>query len=151
MGRPHGGVTVLLRKSSRVVGTACCKRVWSDPSAGIVWIELQAQKLTIAVCYFSPASSRLYSSGVLDDQPFNTLWHGIRSATNVRKGHRCIVVGDFNVRVGEMDDDVPTIDDTAMPPHMQPHAHHFIQAYSGIPARRHRNMDTLRSPTRKPP
>jgi exonuclease III len=140
MGRPHGGITVLLSKSSPVVGTRCRKRVWADARAGILWIELPARQLTLAVCYFSPASSTLYSAGVLDEHPLGTLWHGLRSASSDRKGHQCIVLGDFNTRVGNMDSDVFTLDGAAMPPSATADAHHFISTHPGIPVQR-QSMD----------
>ena len=136
MGRPSGGITVLLRNGSRIVGGAGRRRVWGDPAAGIVWIECAEHKLTFAICYFSPASSRLYLSGVLDTQPVHTLLHGLSTAN--RKGHQCIVLGDFNIRVGTLDDDVVSdLQAAAMPPQLQQHAQHFIHIYDDIPIRRH--------------
>jgi hypothetical protein len=52
----------------------------------------------------SPTSSNLYLSGFLETQPLHTLLHGLTGAN--RKGHDCIVLGDFNTRVGTSDADV---------------------------------------------
>ena len=110
---------------------------------GILWIDLPARKLTLAVCYFSPASSRLYSSGALDAHPCSVLWHGLKTATRSRNNtHQCIVLGDFNTRIGTMDDDVPNLHTLAISPqHAESAAHHFVNTYSHIPSRR-QNMDT---------
>jgi exonuclease III len=144
-GRTHGGITVLLKQASPVVGHGCSKRVREDVRAGIMWIDLPSRKLTLAVAYFSPASSRLYSQGVLDTQPCSILWHGLKTA--IDKQHQCIVLGDFNTRVGIMDDDVPNLDTVAMSPMADGNARHFVNTYSDIPTLR-RNADT-RVPNRE--
>jgi exonuclease III len=134
MGRPSGGVTILLRKASHIMGTGFW-RMRGDPLAGILWLESVLHKLSFAICYFSPTSSRLYLSGVLDTQPLNTLLHGLASAN--RKGHQCIVLGDFNTRVGTSDGDVvPNLEAAAMPPQLQQDAQHFIHIYDCIPVHR---------------
>ena len=85
--------------------------------------------------------STLLASGVLDDQSLNTLLHGVRStSSSTRKGHSCNIVGDFNIRVGNMHLDVPSLEDAALPPSTYDHAHNFIHICAGIPARRH-NID----------
>jgi hypothetical protein len=90
-------------------------RVWGDPQAGILWLDCAVHKLTCAICYFSPTSSKLYLSGVLETQPLHTLLHGLAGAN--RKGHACIVLGDFNTRVGTSDVGVvPHLEAVAVPP-----------------------------------
>jgi hypothetical protein len=131
MGRPSGGITLLVRKGSSILGTRV-RRVRGDPVAGILWLEYAVHKLTLAICYFSPASSGLYLSGALDSAPFHTLLHGLRGANS--KGHQCIVLGDFNTRVGTSDADVVSgLEGVAMPPQLQHDAQHFINCYDCIP------------------
>jgi hypothetical protein len=58
-----------------------------------------------------------------------------------RKGHECIVLGDFNTRVGTSDADVvPHLEAAAVPPHLQHDAQHFINIYGSIKVLR-RNSD----------
>jgi hypothetical protein len=72
-------------------------------------------------------------------QPLHTLLHGLTGAN--RKGHECIVLGDFNTRVDTSDVDVvPHLAAAAVPPHLQHDAQHFINIYGSIPVHR-RNSD----------
>jgi hypothetical protein len=101
-GRQHGGVTVYIRRD--VVACHNC-RVRCDEDTGIVWVALPGRMLTIAVCYFSPSYSPVYTNGFLHADPVQSLFDGVQRA--VSRGRRVLVMGDFNIRVGGMTWDVP--------------------------------------------
>lgn len=110
-GRPHGGITVFVRRLSPLcLGSGL--RVTSDPAAGIVWLVVPAVRLTLAVCYFSPPGSAVYASGLVDPDPTAALFAGLREAES--RGHKHLVLGDLNMRVGALSCDVPS--NLAVPP-----------------------------------
>jgi hypothetical protein len=88
-GRQHGGVTVYIRRD--VVACHDC-RVRCDEDTGIVWVALPGRMLTIAVCYFSPSYSPVYTNGFLHADPVQSLFDGVQRA--VSRGHRVLVMGD---------------------------------------------------------
>lgn len=103
-GRPSGGVTVLLREDSPVLGASTPVRVRMDASTGIVGITSDSHALTIAVCYFSPPNSAVYESGLVDGQYLQALFDCMHEA--VGAGRQVLCLGDLNIRVGELTDDV---------------------------------------------
>ena len=103
-GRPSGGITVLLREDSPVLGAETPVRVRLDASTGIVGVTSEACALTIAVCYFSPPDSRVYESGLVSDQYLQALYDCVHGALG--EGRQVLCLGDFNIRVGELCDDV---------------------------------------------
>ncbi len=135
-GRPHGGITVFLRRSSPLLlGSGL--RVTSDPVAGIVWLVVPAFRLTVAVCYFSPAGSAVYASGLVDSDPLAALFAGLREAE--ARGDKHMVLGDLNIRLGTLSCDVPS--NIAVPPGLSdpsvlPTIHHL----RFVPSQR-RSMD----------
>jgi hypothetical protein len=131
-GRPHGGITVLLKiECAWLRGTV---QVRCDPHAGILWLHLPTAQLTLAFCYFSPSSSSLYSSGVLHPDPVGVLFDGLAAAR--QDGHRLVIMGDFNVRIGTLSNDVPPPASIVLPPFLSPSDDTFLHAYDGIPASR---------------
>jgi hypothetical protein len=110
-GRPSGGITVFLRETSPLF-TLPGLRVVGDPSLGVLWVEVPALTLTIAVCYFSPAGSMVYSSGLVRPDPISGLLDGLRAAE--AKSHQHVVLGDLNIRIGRLSCDVPA--HVAVPP-----------------------------------
>jgi hypothetical protein len=101
--RQAGGLCVLLRRVSRWFRSGVRVRV--DVAHGILWVHANRHQLTVACLYLSPASSRLYQSGVLAPDPLLALMQGVETAQGW--GHRCVVVGDMNIRVGGWCCDVP--------------------------------------------
>lgn len=124
-GRPHGGITVFVRRLSPLFVDSGL-RVTSDPAAGIVWLVCPGFMLTVAICYFSPSSSAVYLSGVVNSDPFEALFEGLREAE--ARGHKHLVVGDLNTRIGDLSSDVPS--NLAVPPSLSdpsalPTLHHL--------------------------
>lgn len=141
-GRPHGGIAVFVRRQSPLFEGAGL-RVTCDPSAGIVWLVVPRLALTVAVCYFSPHGSAVYSSGVVAPDPLAALLAGLRAAE--ARGDKHIVLGDLNIRIGTLSCDVPF--NTAVPPGLSdpsvfPPLHHLL----GVPA--HRRSQDLAVPNR---
>ena len=132
-GRPHGGITVLLRNGCPLLRDTTMQ-VRCDPHAGILWIQLPAAQLMMAFCYFSPSSSALYSTGVLHPDPLGVLFDGLAAAR--QDGHRLMVWGDFNVRIGTLSNDVPPPSSIVLPPFLSVTDDTFVHAYHGIPAMR---------------
>lgn len=135
-GRPHGGITVFLRRLSPLYVHSGLQ-VTSDPAAGIVWLVAPAFKLTVAVCYFSPSGSAVYGSGVVASDPLAALFAGLREAE--ARGHKHLVIGDLNIRIGALSSDVPS--NLAVPPGLSdpsvlPTLHHLRY----VPSQR-RTMD----------
>jgi hypothetical protein len=131
-GRPHGGITVLLRNDCALFrGTI---QVRGDSHAGILWVELPDAQLTMAFCYFSPASSTPYAAGVLHPDPAGMLFDGLAAAR--QNGHRLMVWGDFNVRIGTLSNDVPLASNVVLPPFLNLSDDTFVHAYDGIPSAR---------------
>jgi hypothetical protein len=69
-----------------------------------VWVELPGSRLAVAVCYFSPAASRVYAQGFLQGNPVRVLLDAVAAYHD--RGWRVSCLGDFNVRIGAMTDDV---------------------------------------------
>jgi hypothetical protein len=69
-----------------------------------VWVELPGSRLAVAVCYFSPAASRVYAQGFLQGNPVRVLLDAVAAYHD--RGWRVSCLGDFNVRIGAMADDV---------------------------------------------
>jgi hypothetical protein len=88
-GRPSGGITVFLRQSSPVFGSTGVS-VKTDASAGIVWVEVPAFRLSVACVYFSPANSRQYRAGALHHDPVGVLTEGLAHANS--RGYRHVVL-----------------------------------------------------------
>lgn len=128
-GRPSGGITVLLRKESGVVGSPTA-RVRSQAKFGIVWVEVDAWRVTFAFCYFSPPDSKLYETGVLSPHYLQALSQGMASAH--RKGHQIVCMGDFNIRIGARGDDVSGVPINLGPEHQFDIGH----PTAGVPAAR---------------
>ena len=129
VGRPHGGVSVFVRESF-VRQHGCSARC--DEDTGIVWLAVPGLRLTIAVCYFSPATSQVYARGFLRADPVPALLDGLHAAN--AKGHRFVVLGDLNVRIGCMREDVPAAQ--VLPPFL---AHSALAEHpdlAGIPGQR---------------
>ena len=103
-GRPSGGITVLLREDSPILGASTPVRVRMDASTGIVRVTSERHALTIAVCYFSPPNSNVYASGLVDGQYLQALYDYMHEATAA--GRHVLCLGDLNIRVGELSDDV---------------------------------------------
>lgn len=131
-GRPHGGITVFVRRLSPLfLGSGLT--VTSDCAAGIVWLVVPAFQLTVAVCYFSPAGSAVYSSGVVHPDPLAALFVGLREAE--ARGHKHLVVGDLNIRIGGLSCDVPS--NLAVPPGLSdPSALPTLHHLRYVPSRR---------------
>ena len=129
-GRPHGGITVLVRNSCPLFCDTV--QVRCDPHAGILWIHLPDAQLTLAFCYFSPSSSALYAHNILHPDPVGVLFDGLAAARE--EGHRLMVWGDFNVRIGTLSNDVPPLANIALPPFLSHGDGTFIHAAHGIPA-----------------
>ena len=128
-GRPHGGITVMLRNGCTLFRDN--RQVRCDPHAGILWIQLPEAQLTMAFCYFSPASSTLYAAGVLHPDPCGVLFDGLAAARH--HGHKLMVWGDFNVRIGTLSNDVPPLANIVLPPFLNVSDGTFVHAYDGIP------------------
>ncbi len=103
-GRPSGGITVLLREDSPILGASTPVRVRMDASTGIVGVTSDVHALTIAFCYFSPPNSTVYESGLVDGQYLQALYDCMHEA--VGAGRQVLCMGDLNIRVGESTDDV---------------------------------------------
>jgi hypothetical protein len=96
-GRPHGGVSVFVREalcSSHGARVLC----WEE--SGVVWIELPGSRLAVAVCYFSPAASRVYAQGFLRGSSVRVLLDAMAAYHDGDWRVSCL--GDFNVRVGAL-------------------------------------------------
>lgn len=135
-GRPSGGTSVFVKQDSALYRSHGFS-VTSDPAAGIVWVVSPAYQLTIAVCYFSPPGSAVYGGGLVHPDPMSVLFAGLRDAEG--KGHKHLIMGDLNIRIGRLCLDVPEL---AIPPPLQeptvlPNLHHL----SEIPQHRG-SMDT---------
>lgn len=135
-GRPHGGISLFVRRAS-VWHTSTGFKVVSDPAAGILWVEIPRFKLTVAICYFSPHGSQVYQLGHMHPDPLSVLFAGLREAD--AKGHQHLVMGDLNIRVGGLSVDVPS--QLAIPPALEepsplPDLHHL----AAIPQQR-RSLD----------
>ena len=98
--RLHGGITVLLKDWMCSGGV----QVTSDAHAGILWLDIAAMHIVLAVCYFSPPSSSLYVDGTLHQDPSTALMEGFALAH--ANGKHVVAVGDFNIRVGACNADV---------------------------------------------
>jgi hypothetical protein len=135
-GRPHGGITVFVERLSALrMGSGLT--VTTDQRAGIVWVVVPGFRLTVAVCYFSPHGSAVYTSGVVDADPMAALFEGLSAAE--ARGHKHLVLGDLNMRIGRLSCDVP--DNLAVPrgfndPSVLPTLHHL----RCVPSHRH-SMD----------
>ena len=127
----HGGITVLLKAWMCHHGV----RVSSDPRAGILWIDIDALHIVLAICYFSPASSSLYNDGTLHHDPVSVLMEGFALAH--AKGLHVVALGDFNIRVGNCSDDIPGSDQLALPPTLESIiGNEWSSMYAEIPAAR---------------
>lgn len=131
----HGGLCVLANQASPWFQGSM--HVQSDPGTGILWVHLRRHKLSIAVCYFAPPSSRLYAAGLLHPHPHLALMEGISAAHN--QGHWCLVVGDMNIRLGRLSLDIPCL--SYVPTPAAPVAVQYAMAvdhhaYQGIPVAR---------------
>ena len=135
-GRPHGGITVFVKQLSPLsVGSGV--RVTPDAAAGIVWLVVPAFRLTVAVCYFSPAGSAVYASGVVDADPVAALFAGLREAE--ARGDKHLVLGDLNIRLGALSCDVPS--NMAVPPGLgDPSVLPTLHYLRYVPSQRH-SMD----------
>lgn len=130
-----GGMAVLMNNSSKLVGTGTGVKVRSDPSAGIVWVEAGTSCLLVAVCYFSPKGSRLYSQGILHPDPLQQLFGGIVDGQS--RGLKCIIMGDMNIRVGRRCHDVPVCTGSdSGPPTLQQVQQEFRTLYTEVPRTR---------------
>jgi exonuclease III len=123
----HGGITVLVRQG------ICAQLVQQpDPRVGIVWLDMPAYNLAVAACYFSPPGSAHYATGVLAPDPYGIMFHGVRDAQ--LRNRACLVMGDFNVRIGRECADVPPAADAqSVPPDMAAAMHDLDALYQGIP------------------
>lgn len=124
-GRPHGGISVFVRKGTPWHPREGCM-VRPDPAAGIIWLECPSYQLTLAVCYFSPHNSQVYQLGHMHSDPMSVLFAGLREAE--AKGHKHLVMGDLNVRIGRLSCDVPN--QLSIPPLLEepstlPDLHHL--------------------------
>lgn len=136
-GRPHGGISVYVRRSSPLHLAPGGLAVTTDSHAGIVWLESRHYQLTVAICYFSPQSSAVYGSGVVHPEPLVPLLNGLRAAES--KGHKHMVLGDLNIRIGRLSSDVPH--QLSVPPFMQACTLYTQLGHlARVPARRH-SMD----------
>ena len=77
-------------------------KVQLDSTIGVVWVHAAASAVTFAFCYFSPASSRAYSSSelCLDEEYWSLFVDGLNAAKS--QGRQLICMGDFNIRTGSM-------------------------------------------------
>jgi hypothetical protein len=121
-GRHSGGVTVLLRESSQYFGEGVHVRVHLEAATGILLVANDTYALTVAACYFSPANSNVYASGLVSDQYLQALFghaHTARAA-----GHEFVSLGDYNIRTGTLQDDVDGVPMDAGP----------VAGLAGLPA-----------------
>jgi hypothetical protein len=75
-------------------------RVLCWEESGVVWIELPGSRLAVAVCYFSPAASRVYAQGFLRGSPVRVLLDAMAAYHDGDWRVSCL--GDLNVRVGAL-------------------------------------------------
>lgn len=128
IGRQHGGVTVYIRRDF-AARHGCLVRC--EETTGIIWVNLPACRVTVAVCYFSPAYSPVYNHGFLHTDPVQCLFAGIQRASS--QGHNVVVMGDLNIRVGGLAWDVPDIT-APLPPFVAPEMLSVAEAdLEGIP------------------
>jgi hypothetical protein len=127
-GRRHGGISVFVKRACAMHSSPGF-RVTPDPAAGIMWVQVPAYQLTVAVCYCSPAGSAVHDSGVVHPDPVSALFEGLREAEC--RGHKHLVLGDLSIRIGRMISVAPCM---AVPPALQePRAvvgHHCTQSAS---------------------
>lgn len=126
-GRPHGGLTVLLRDSSPWVGSMAGPRhVWRSAYVGYMFLELPSHQLCICAAYFSPSSSTLYRHGDLHERPVTAFLDALHHVVHTKR-LRALVFGDFNVRIGLLHDDLVTPADLALPPGVAFLSHTLLQ------------------------
>lgn len=96
-GRPHGGIAVYLKNDHPAFAGARCR---PHPSEGLLVVELQAVKLALFACYFSPEGASQYNRGQLHADPVVLMQHRVM-AYQV-KGLPAVIVGDLNARIGSL-------------------------------------------------